>query len=63
LNSHLAGEALYDHWTPEDVQKLTEGITEKSAWLDTNMQKVRATPKTKEVPVKAAAFLSEQQVF
>lgn len=62
LTSHLSGDAAYDHWTPEEVQKLTEAISEKSAWLDGNMSRVRATPKTKEVPVKAAAFLSEQQV-
>lgn len=62
LTAHLSGDAAYEHWTPEEVQKLTTGIADKSAWLDTNMSRVKATPKTKELPIKAAGFLSEQQV-
>jgi len=63
LSAHLAGDEAYSHWTPEEVAKLETTIAEKSAWLDVNVGKIRATLKTKDLPVKAAAFLSEQQVF
>lgn len=63
LSAHLAGDAAYDHWTPEEVAKLEGAIAEKSAWLDTNVSKIRATLKTKDLPIKAAAFFSEQQVY
>jgi len=63
LSAHLAGDAAYDHWTPEEVSKLEGTIAEKSAWLDSNVSKIRATLKTKDLPIKAAAFISEQQAF
>lgn len=62
LAAHQSGDPAYDHWTPEEAKKLESGIAEKSAWLDGSISQVRATLKTKEVPVKAAAFTSEQQV-
>lgn len=63
LSAHLAGDVAYDHWTPEEVSKMEGAIAEKSTWLDSNVSKIRATLKTKDLPIKAAAFISEQQAF
>ena len=62
LTAYKSGDAAYEHWTPEDAQKLETAIAEKTSWLDSNVSRFRATLKTKDVPVKAAAFTSEQQV-
>lgn len=62
LAAHYSGDAAYDHWTPEEAKKLETAIAEKTSWLDSNMSRVRSTLKTKDLPIKAAAFLSEQQV-
>lgn len=62
LEAHYSGDAAYEHWTPEEAKKLETAIAEKTSWLDSNISRVRATLKTKDLPVKAAAFLSEQQV-
>lgn len=62
LTAHYAGDAAYDHWTPEEAKKLELAIAEKTSWLDSQTSRVRATPKTKDLPIKAAAILSEQQV-
>jgi len=60
--AYQSGDAAYEHWTPEDGKKLETAIAEKTSWLDSNVSRFRATAKTKDVPVKAAAFVSEQQV-
>lgn len=62
FTAYCAGDPAYDHWTPEEAKKLETAIAEKTSWLDANISRVRATLKTKDLPVKAAAFLSEQQV-
>ena len=62
LASYQAGELIFDHWTAEEAQKLGQGIADKKSWLDSNFSKIRATPKTQDLPVKAAAFAQEQQV-
>lgn len=56
------GDAAYEHWTPEEAKKLELAIAEKTSWLDANMSRVKSTLKTKDLPIKAAAFHSEQQV-
>ena len=62
LGLYRAGESLYDHWTPEEAKTLEDGINGKKNWLDSNVSRVRSSPKTKDIPVKAAIFSSEQQV-
>lgn len=62
LAAHYAGDPAYEHWTPEEAKKLETAIAEKTSWLDSNVSRVRATLKTKDLPIKAAAFHSEQQV-
>ncbi len=61
--AYHSGDAAYDHWTPEEAKKLETAIAEKTSWLDANMSRVKSTLKTKDLPIKAAAFLSEQQVY
>lgn len=61
--AYHAGDAAYDHWTPEEAKKLEVALAEKMSWLDANVSRVRSTLKTKDLPIKAAAFLSEQQAF
>lgn len=61
--AYQSGDAAYEHWTPEDGKKLETAIAEKTSWLDSNVSRFRATAKTKDVPVKAAAFVSEQQTL
>nr|QWA14828.1 heat shock cognate 70c [Diaphanosoma celebensis] len=63
LDSYKAGEALYDHWTLEEAHKLEQAIGEKKMWLDSNVSRARATPKTQDLPVKPSAFTSELQAF
>jgi heat shock protein len=63
LTAHRPGDPAYDHWTPEEATKLEAAINEKSAWLDSSVSRMRATQKTKDLPVKASAFTSEQQSF
>ncbi len=60
--AYNSGDAAYDHWTPEEAKKLELAIAEKVSWLDANISRVKATLKTKDLPIKAAAFHSEQQV-
>lgn len=62
LAAHYSGDSAFEHWTPEEAKKLETAIAEKTSWLDSNISRVRATLKTKDLPIKAAAFLSEQQV-
>ncbi|EFX67876.1 hypothetical protein DAPPUDRAFT_229110 [Daphnia pulex] len=61
--AYHSGDAAYDHWTPEEAKKLELAIAEKTSWLDANISRVKATLKTKDLPIKAAAFHSEQQAF
>jgi len=63
LDSYKAGEVLYDHWTHEEAQKLEQGISEKKTWLDSNVSRARATPKTQDLPIKPSAFTTELQAF
>jgi heat shock protein len=60
--AYNSGDAAYDHWTPEEAKKLELAIAKKFSWLDANISRVKATLKTKDLPIKAAAFHSEQQV-
>lgn len=60
--AYNSGVAAYDHWTPEEAKKLELAIAEKVSWLDANISRVKATLKTKDLPIKAAAFHSEHQV-
>ncbi|XP_045024010.1 97 kDa heat shock protein-like isoform X3 [Daphnia magna] len=61
--AYNSGVAAYDHWTPEEAKKLELAIAEKVSWLDANISRVKATLKTKDLPIKAAAFHSEHQAF
>ncbi|XP_046641291.1 heat shock protein 110-like [Daphnia pulicaria] len=61
--AYNSGDAAYDHWTPEEAKKLELAIAKKFSWLDANISRVKATLKTKDLPIKAAAFHSEQQAF
>ena len=52
----------YGHWTAEEAETLLRATVEKESWVEANKSRIKATPKTKDLPVNAAAFLREQQV-
>ena len=63
VEAFKAGDELYNHLVPTDVDRVAKLILEKREWLDKSVADLEKTPKTKNPSILICQFYSERDAF